>query len=66
MAATVLNSPRAVQMTVYVVRAFLKLRELLASNKDLARKLEALERSLVTLDLNTQRQSKKSMTRSAP
>jgi ORF6N domain len=58
MAATVLNSPRAVEMTVYVVRAFLKLRELLASNKDLARKLEALERSLVTLDLKTQRQFK--------
>ena len=58
MAATVLNSPRAVDMTVYVVRAFVKLRELLASNKDLARKLEALERSLVSLDLKTQRQFK--------
>ena len=58
MAATVLNSPRAVEMTVYVVRAFVKLRELLASNKDLARKLEALERSLVSLDLKTQRQFK--------
>ena len=32
MAATVLNSPRAVEMSVYVVRAFIKLRELLASN----------------------------------
>jgi hypothetical protein len=58
MAATILNSPRAVEMTVYVVRAFLKLRELLASNKDLARKLAALERSLVALDLKTQRQFK--------
>ncbi|MFZ1903915.1 MAG: ORF6N domain-containing protein [Steroidobacteraceae bacterium] len=58
MAATVLNSPRAVEMTVYVVRAFLKLRELLASNKDLARKLAALERSLVALDLKTHRQFK--------
>ena len=37
MVATVLNSARAVEMTVYVVRAFVKLRELLASNKDLAR-----------------------------
>jgi hypothetical protein len=53
MAATVLNSPRAVEMTVYVVRAFLKLRELLASNKDLARKLDAHERSLVALDLHS-------------
>ena len=58
MAATVLNSPRATEMTVYVVRAFVKLRELLASNKDLARKLAALERSLVALDLKAQRQFK--------
>lgn len=58
MAATVLNSPRATEMTVYVVRAFVKLRELLTSNKDLARKLAALERSLVALDLKTQRQFK--------
>jgi hypothetical protein len=35
-AANVLNSPRAVEMGVYVVRAFVKLRELLASNKELA------------------------------
>jgi hypothetical protein len=58
MAATVLNSPRATEMTVHVVRAFVKLGELLASNKDLARKLAALERSLVTLDLRTQGQFK--------
>jgi hypothetical protein len=58
MAATILNSSRAVEMSLYVVRAFVKLRELLASNKDLARKLAALERSLVALDLKTQRQFK--------
>ena len=40
MAAMVLNSPRAVQMSVYVVRAFVKLREVLASNTTLARRLE--------------------------
>jgi hypothetical protein len=39
MAATVLNSPRAVEMSVYVVRAFVKLRELLASNKGLGREI---------------------------
>jgi len=50
MAATVLNSPRAVQMSVYVVRAFVKLRELLASNSALAKRLEALERSVAALD----------------
>ena len=58
MAATVLTSPRAVEMSIYVVRAFVKLRELLASNKDLARKLAALERSLVALDLKTRSQFK--------
>ena len=56
MAATVLNSPRAVQMSVYVVRAFVRLREILASNADLARKLEALEKSVATLDAGTRQQ----------
>jgi ORF6N domain len=58
MTATILNSPRAVEMSVYVVRAFVKLREIMASNKDLARKLMALERSLLAMDLKTQRQFK--------
>lgn len=44
MAATVLSSPRAVEMSLYVVRAFVRLRELLASNTALARKLDELER----------------------
>jgi len=56
MAATVLNSPRAVHMTVYVVRAFVKLREALASNVELARKLAALEKSVANLDSRTRRQ----------
>ena len=56
MAATVLNSPRAVEMSVYVVRAFVKLREVLASNTELARKLEALEKSVATLDTRTRKQ----------
>ena len=43
MAATILNSPRAVEMSIYVVRAFVQLRELLSSNKDLARRLDQLE-----------------------
>jgi hypothetical protein len=43
-------------MTVYVVRAFVKLREVLASNTNLARKLEALEKSVATLDARTRRQ----------
>jgi hypothetical protein len=44
MAATILNSPRAIEMSLYVVRAFVRLRELLASNTALARKLDELER----------------------
>lgn len=56
MAAMVLNSPRAVEMSVYVVRAFVKLREVLASNTALARKLEALEKSVATLDARTRKQ----------
>jgi hypothetical protein len=45
-AANVLNSPRAVEMGIYVVRAFVQLRDLLASNKDLARRLDQLEARL--------------------
>jgi phage regulator Rha-like protein len=44
MAANVLNSERAVQASVAVVRAFIRLRQILASNAELARKLEDLER----------------------
>ncbi len=35
MDAALLNSPRAIDVSVYVVRAFVQQRELLASNKDL-------------------------------
>ena len=46
MAATILNSPRAVEMSVYVVRAFVKLREVLSSNRELARRFAQLETRL--------------------
>ena len=46
MAATILNSPRAVQMSVFVVRAFIKMRSMLLAQKDLARKLMELEKKL--------------------
>lgn len=58
MAAMILNSQRAVEMSVYVVRAFVKMRELVNSNGELARKLSDLERSLAALDKKTQRQFK--------
>lgn len=44
MLAAVLKSPRAVQMSVFIVRAFVKLRELLVSNKDLAYRIALLEK----------------------
>jgi hypothetical protein len=56
MAATILNSARAVEMAVYVVRAFVRLRRVLASHTDLARELEALKRFVATLDADTERQ----------
>jgi len=46
MAANVLNSPRAVQMSVFVVRAFLKMRSLLGDKRELASQLAALEKEL--------------------
>ena len=46
MAANILNSPRAVQMSIFVVRAFAKMRESLLASPDLARKLAALEKKL--------------------
>jgi hypothetical protein len=46
MAANVLNSPRAVQMSVFVVRAFVKMRSLLTDTREFTRKLAALEREL--------------------
>jgi hypothetical protein len=46
MAANILHSGRAVQMSVFVVRAFVKMRAMLAAQKDLAGKLRSLEKNL--------------------
>ncbi len=46
MAANVLNSARPVEMSVYVVRAFVKMRSVLSEHKDLARELAEVERQL--------------------
>lgn len=48
MAANVLNSDRAAQMSVFVVRAFVKMRDVLAGNKVVADKLAELERRLTS------------------
>jgi hypothetical protein len=46
MVATILNSSQAIAMSLYVVRAFIKLREALSGNKELSRKLSDLENKL--------------------
>src|SRR5262245_27049166 len=50
MAASILNTPRAVEVSVFVVRAFVRLRELLTANKELAQKLTELERKVGSHD----------------
>lgn len=54
MAATVLNSERAVEMSVFVVRAFVRLRQALASNRQLSAKIDELDRRLDTHDSTIQ------------
>lgn len=50
-ASNILASPQAVEMGVYVVRAFVRLREVLASSRDLAAKLDTLEQKTELLAL---------------
>ena len=58
MAATVLNSPQAVQMSILIVRAFIELRAAVSANAALARKLDALEKTVAVLDADSRRQFK--------
>lgn len=51
MAATVLNSPQAVEMSVFIVRAFVKMREQLVATATLAKRLEEIEKRLLTHDV---------------
>ena len=51
MAATVLNSPRAVEVSVYVVRAFVRLRELVTSHHALAKRLDDIEQKTEALSM---------------
>jgi hypothetical protein len=50
MVASVLNTKRAIQVSVFVVRAFVKIREMLSTHKELAHKLAELERKLQNHD----------------
>jgi hypothetical protein len=50
MAASVLNTPRAIDVSVYVIRAFVRIRELLSTHKELATKLGELEQKVSSHD----------------
>ncbi len=52
MLSSVLNSPRAIQMNIFIMRAFIKLRQLLANNQELAKKIELLEKRVFKHDAN--------------
>ena len=50
MAATMLNSPEAVKMSVYVVRAFVQMREQIAANREILKRLAEIDQSLLKHD----------------
>jgi hypothetical protein len=50
MAASVLNSPKAVEVGLFVVRAFVRMRAVVASDRELAKRLDELERKVGTHD----------------
>ena len=52
MAATILSSPRAIEVPVYMVRAFVRMRELAATHGDLARRLTEFEEKTEALAMN--------------
>ena len=52
MAATIHNSPRAVEISIYVVRAFVRLRELATSHGELAKRLDELEQKTEALAMS--------------
>ena len=50
MAANLLNSVRAIEVSVYIVRAFIKLRRMISENKELSRRIAQIERHLADHD----------------
>ncbi|WP_457337464.1 ORF6N domain-containing protein [Rhizobacter sp. P5_C2] len=52
MAANLLSSPRAIEVSVYVVRAFVRMRELATTHSDLAKRLAELEEKTEVLAMN--------------
>lgn len=54
MAATVLNSPKAVEMSVTIMRTFVRMREMLSGNRNFAEKLSKLENRMDKTDKNVE------------
>lgn len=54
MAATVLNSPQAVAMSVYVVRAFVQIPEQIAANAEILKRLAEIDKTLLKHDKSLQ------------
>ena len=52
MAATILNSPRAVEISIFVVRAFVRLRQLSPSHGELAKRLDEIEQKTEALAMS--------------
>jgi len=50
MLSSVLNSPQAIRVNIEIMRAFVRLREMISTNKELAAKLDELERKIATHD----------------
>jgi hypothetical protein len=50
MLSSVLNSPRAIRVNIEIMRAFVRLRAMISTNKELSRKLDELERKVATHD----------------
>jgi len=50
MLSSVLNSPQAIRVNIEIMRAFVRLREMISTNKELSRKLDELERKAATHD----------------
>ena len=50
MLSTVLNSEKAVQISIFIINAFIKMREILASNVDLKKQIEKIESKLLNVD----------------
>lgn len=54
MLSSVLNSERAIQVNIAIMRAFVKLRKIISTNKELARKLNELENHIEKHDVKIQ------------